>query len=1209
MNKAMPRFIAMFLSVVLLVPMLTSVGSTPTYAAPSTGEDWEEVKTILDKAGGSWEEPDFADAVSNTMPGTALMGNGDVGVVSAGSTEEKTYLISKGDFWSSGWLDTKDTSITANRKLSILTLGGITIKPSQEQKAGSQSLTREEGVAIKASSHLNSSKPDFNYLPEYMIDGVIGKQGDGNVPGEGWCSEWEKNDPDRSIEIDLGQAKTISKYIIYHAQSVFAAKPQWNTREYTVEYSIDGSKWEELDHVKDNTEAMTEKRFDPVQARYIRVKILTAASDLSETRARIAEIELFEDPDADSEFYPQEESLGLAEGVEVTASSHLKSSKPDYNYLPKYIVDGTIGKSTVPGEGWVSADQATDPACWIQVDLKENKKISKYVMYHTESIFPDRANRNTKEYIIEASVDGEEWITLDHVTDNTAAVTQCVFPSTEARYVRVRIKQASQSVSETRANIVELELFRYPGTQSKLQENQTVQKHESKVLSESQDIAGAEVTTEMSIDQVPVTLNTWMSATENVLVTEITSNGAKDVELDAEVWTKQGSTDYTQKSDISQEGKGVWASRNTGNKVPKEEKSWASEAAIFTRLLGEDPGQMARKADNKSALSFTLKAGETRYLLTTVGGGGQTYNNKGELNGAVPLDEAIGLSGNYQSGEDIGRLQEQHRQWWKDYWMKSYINIGDDDYHRYYYGSQYYMGCTARADKTAPGLYGIFITTDSPSWCGDYHLNYNYYAPFYGMYSSNRYESVVALTEPIFDYMEQGEINAKNKLETVFGDYVKNREDLADGIDNGLLYPCGLGPWGTTAINKYMTQTLNAPFAATMIISYYNYSMDQEFLTQKAYPFLEKIADFYTQWCEKEDLGDGNYRYNLYDGPHEDWFGKNSGVTIGVVQNVYETLINNYDILRAGRDDVTEEKLNIWKDMYEHMADVPIREYSAGNFNGKIFSLTEEGTDANRAGSASVELEFVHPGERLSFDSDPELLQIGRDTVKAKEAANASIWGQINNTSKMFTQAIRLGCDPAYIMDKFRSSNLAKMKANFTINDGAHGIEKAGAIEFINNMLLQSSNGFIKVFPNWTGADAKFHTLREKGAYLVSSSMSGGEVEYVDIISETGNPVQLVCPWEEVTVTDDQNSDVEVTYERTLNTDEKVAVFQTEAGKTYHVEKGIPQEQPDKTKLKELYDEAVQKIESDYTGQSWKEFSEALEEAKGYWAMNRHCRK
>ena len=52
---------------------------------------------------------DYKEAVSNKMAQTALLGNGDLGIVSSGNLYEKTYLICKGDFWNCG--DMKKDSV------------------------------------------------------------------------------------------------------------------------------------------------------------------------------------------------------------------------------------------------------------------------------------------------------------------------------------------------------------------------------------------------------------------------------------------------------------------------------------------------------------------------------------------------------------------------------------------------------------------------------------------------------------------------------------------------------------------------------------------------------------------------------------------------------------------------------------------------------------------------------------------------------------------------------------------------------------------------------------------------------------------------------------------------------------------------------------------------------------------------------------------
>ena len=69
-------------------------------------------------------------------------------------------------------------------------------------------------------------------------------------------------------------------------------------------------------------------------------------------------------------------------------------------------------------------------------------------------------------------------------------------------------------------------------------------------------------------------------------------------------------------------------------------------------------------------------------------------------------------------------------------------------------------------------------------------------------------------------------------------------------------------------------------------------------------------------------------------------------------------------------------------------------------------------------------------------------------------------------------------------------------------------------------MLLQSHEGFLRLFPAWpAGEPAGFSTLRAVGALLVSASRGMGAdssdgVGDVRIESEAGRPCVLLSPWD-----------------------------------------------------------------------------------------------
>ena len=707
-------------------------------------------------------------------------------------------------------------------------------------------------------------------------------------------------------------------------------------------------------------------------------------------------------------------------------------------------------------------------------------------------------------------------------------------------------------------------------------------------FSETLRLADGSLTTELYVNGVPVTLYSWVSATDNVLVTRITSQGAAVLPLECELFTL---TDYADKYPLASgenaDGS-VWVSKTTSN--PDEnvkESSWTSKVVLQTKVLGS-AAEAEVTGEGRAALRFVLPSKASVYLLTSVGGGGKTYDWQGNLRQTDPSDEAAAVLAKYTEAHHLTALKEENDDWWDAYWQRSWIDVGDEKIHRYYYGSLYYMACTARENGFAPGLYGNWITTDNGKWHNDYHLNYNMIAPFYGMYSANRCEFAKSLKTPLLDYLEEGRRRAKNDLAktndywelidsylygglpwtygfdpTIKREYkitaFPGRPELIDGIDDGILYPVGIGPWGTSPDDHYLGQVSNAAFTGTALTAYYGYTKDEEYF-REIYPYLLGVANFFAKWCEKETFPDGTYRYNVWSGSHEASFDLNTGNTIGPLKNILKCLIDakRDGILKIGEEEgcVSQEKFDLWVDLYEHCAGYAVVDgYHADgvDFDKPVILLAEQGL--RLMPTQNINLEFIAPSHELGFDSDPFLREVSRNSIALKELLYPEIWFQINATAKEFVMAIRCGIDPAYVMERFNVLLDRSMRENYTLHDGYHGIEKAGAVEFINAMLLTSDREIIKVFPNWTGADASFTRLRERGAFLISASMKNGEIGDVEVISEKGFDVTIVKPWDTVLVEDSDGVPVLYTEGRTRNSGEDTVTFQTVAGHRYYLRK------------------------------------------------------
>ena len=82
--------------------------------------------------------------------------------------------------------------------------------------------------------------------------------------------------------------------------------------------------------------------------------------------------------------------------------------------------------------------------------------------------------------------------------------------------------------------------------------------------------------------------------------------------------------------------------------------------------------------------------------------------------------------------------------------------------------------------------------------------------------------------------------------------------------------------------------------------------------------------------------------------------------------------------------------------------------------------------------------------------------------------------------------------------------------------------EQFASAGVIAEMLLQSVDGIVRVFPAWPKSkDAKFTDLRAQGGFLVSAEQKNGEVSRLEIMPTVGGELRLLSPWKTIKVNGD----------------------------------------------------------------------------------------
>ena len=613
------------------------------------------------------------------------------------------------------------------------------------------------------------------------------------------------------------------------------------------------------------------------------------------------------------------------------------------------------------------------------------------------------------------------------------------------------------------------------------------------------DLPTATLRTEGGFGKGRVKIETYVASTEDLLVV----TGVSDTD---DNWAVHLTAHRERKPfpiEVKSSKEAFYVRRSTINLLPQgDPRGWMTNATAALSVLGTE-------LENFSV------AGEGHVMTWA------------KIRANVPFAFVISSNPSRRfTWDELANLKSAHDAWWKEWWGRSRVTTGDADLDRFYCGQVYLLGAGVRKGKFPPGLYGIWVTTDHPKWHNDFHMNYNYVGTYYGCFAANRCEVADAMPDPLIDYLPQAIRNAKEvlpNLDACHGRKYKNTRvyldshpDVANGIDDAAFYPVALGPWGASAEGGdcHWSQVSDGAFQCAVMCTHWEYTLDRAYL-KKVWPVLDKTANFFLKWCEKEATPNGGYRYNVWDSHWEgSGLAKNSAPALGCVKHLFETLVDVAPVLREMGIDVPTAKLAAWKDMHEHLSPLAVGVYPINGKPVKMLSGVENADgSANPSGGNAINLESVIPGEQFAFDVTDEFRALATNAVNGNIAISPKrVWSVCNQTPKLFATAIRVGYSPQVIIDAFKKHQLAIMQKNFHIHDGVHGVEKIGAMEFVQSMLIQCDHGYVKVFPNWTGADAKFENLRAKGCFLVSAEMKGGKVVRVEVKSERGGRFRLVDP-------------------------------------------------------------------------------------------------
>ncbi|OIV35736.1 hypothetical protein BIV57_19865 [Mangrovactinospora gilvigrisea] len=607
-----------------------------------------------------------------------------------------------------------------------------------------------------------------------------------------------------------------------------------------------------------------------------------------------------------------------------------------------------------------------------------------------------------------------------------------------------------------------------------------------------QRIRDSRSVTTVQLGGARATVTGWTADSDDTLVVEVAlPEGAPETRIDLTLGALTPSPGYQlhypTASGVS--GGAPWIAR-TGH--PTTEPPWYSTQAVALR---RERGAAFDAVSSTPGDASTAPTATGRVVLR----GGQSVRVAAALRGdarptadgpSAPALAARAAEAASAAGRRIDALAAEHAAWWRAYWLRSWVDLGDPVLEQYYYGALHLMGAAAREGELPPGLWGSWVVTDVPNWQGRDFLNYNYQAPFYGLPAANRADALRSYAISVLDELPY----QRNTTAAAGYQGIAYQRTLMP-LHHGLPAPAAV-PVAPTTNQAFVDQKSNGSFAIIPVIWYWEYTQDDRFLKRYLYPAMRGLEDFWQDYL----TFDGTHWNVEHSSAHEGSDDLNPDLDLGFIRKLYTTLIAASERLGA------DLPLNARREeVLAKLAPAPVGVYQ-GTEVYLIAEAVRGSTDISvtfEPGNQPINLEgLVHPGENVSLGVGAEA---DRQRVLDSLRLQAG-WGQGNAYAKVFVIAARAGWDGADLIEKFKARTAQLWRpSNLTPYCTVGGIEVAGPLEALNSLLMTSEGGTVRLFPSWPrDRDASFTDLRAKGAFLVSAELSGGRITSAEVRAERG---------------------------------------------------------------------------------------------------------
>lgn len=455
---------------------------------------------------------------------------------------------------------------------------------------------------------------------------------------------------------------------------------------------------------------------------------------------------------------------------------------------------------------------------------------------------------------------------------------------------------------------------------------------------------------------------------------------------------------------------------------------------------------------------------------------------------------------------------------WAAYWERSGVRLDDEFLEGVWYRNLYFLRCAVRPGVTCPGLFANWSYRQiGVAWHGDYHMNYNTQQPFWACFSSNHPE----LHLPYVDLVDH--------LLPVSRRWAREYYGLRGACFPHSAYPTEMSimPY---PVPNWGWEICETPWTVQSLWWHYLYTRDAGFLRDRAFGPIKEAVLFLVDYLRRPEARGahwGDDHYHVFPTVPPELYGLRPGfrfnhdclVDLTLIKFVFGAFAEACAILgrEAGERDLLDAVAGI-------LAGLPPYA-TAPTASGEVF-LAVPGESPETVYNVPANLMTVFPGEEHGLHSPPEEFALAANSYRhhRTEGGNELVFLNLLGARLGLLDLERFKRQIGYCLLPNGTCADMALQVHGRYNDAtpfdfmaAMGIwfENFALPAVINECLLQSYRGPVRLFPNWPlDRAAAFRTLRANGAFLVSASCADGAVQHLEVLSEAGGPLRILVPWE-----------------------------------------------------------------------------------------------